>query len=261
MDTQKINDAAEKVTNVVSKFTTNALVVGVVGVVLLYGGFKFVTGYADYKAAIAVAEIKEEEAKEKEKLVLEHSAVNQKLLAALNEETAKREELLKQLSSQQNELHKLRDQRAIETAKRVEEVISPVRQVPEVVKDVDKYMHMVVTPTATGIEFTKEDTQKVVVQSIQLVRLEADLKALQQDLTLEQSKTQQLTELLGQTRTVLDESKQLLDDYKLVMEAYKTALDKYKVAAKKSKWQHVKDFGWKAVEIAVTAVIIATAVK
>jgi len=259
MDTQKINEVVVGLKN--RSFTTNFLVVGIVGLVLLYGGYKFVTGYADYKAAIAVAEIKEAEAKEKEKLVLEHSAVNQKLIAALNEETAKREELIKQLSVQQSELRKLRSARAVETTKKVEEVTAPTRQVPEVVKDVAKYTNMVVTPTATGIEFTKEDTQKVVAQSIQLTRLEADLKALQQELELEQGKTQQLTELLGQTQTVLAESKKLLEDYKLVMEDYKAALEKYKTAAKKSKWQKVKDFGWKAVEIAVTAVVVSAAVK
>lgn len=259
MDTQKINEVVSGLKK--RSFTTNALVVGVVGLVLLYGGFKFVTGYADYKAAIAVAEIKEAEAKEKEKLVLEHSAVNQKLIAALNEETAKREELIKQLSAQQSEIRKLRADRAVEAAKRVEEVTAPTRQIPEVVKDIAKYAGMVVTPTATGIEFTKEDAQKVSAQSIQLVRLEADLKAAQQELELEQDKNQQLTELLNQTKTVLDESKKLLEDYKLVMEDYKTALEKYKIAAKKSKWQKVKDFGWKAVEIAVTAVVVGAAVK
>lgn len=259
MDTQKINEIVVGLKN--RSFTTNFLVVGIVGLVLLYGGYAFVTGYADYKAAIAIAEVKEAEAKEKEKLVLEHSAVNQKLIAALNEETAKREELIQQLSFQQSELRKLRAERSVETTRKVEEVTAPARQVPEVVKDVAKYSGMAVTPTATGIEFTKEDTQKVVAQSIKLVQLESDIKDLQQDLVLEQNKNQQLTELLGQTQTVLAESKKLLEDYKLVMEDYKTALEKYKTAAKKSKWQRVKDFGWKAVEIAVTAVVVGAAVK
>lgn len=261
MDTQQIKEGAtEIVTSLKSTpITTNFLVAGVVLLVLLVGGYFFATGYADYKTAIAVAEIKEKEAKEKEKMVLAARVLNDKMFATLTEEAQKREALIGQLTAQQGEIRRAREQRAIEDKRKIEEVSAPARPAPDVVKDVATHLDITAMAEAAGILFTKEDTQKLVAQGIAKARLEGELVALQQELGLEREKVVQLTGLLTETRLVLQDSKELLDDYKIVMDDYKVALESYKKAAKKSKWQKVKSFGIRAAEIAVTAVIVSAA--
>lgn len=242
-------------------FKTNWLVAGLLGLVFVFSVVVVISRYYDYKASIIIAENQEKITKEKETLALEKDAENTKLIDALVEDAKRRDKLLAALAAQQGELARTRQVVSEKSRRDVETVTAPDREDSQIVSDIKEHTGITAVSVPPNFLFTKADTQALVARSITQQRLESDVASLQTELSLERQKNQHLAESLARTEAALNDTRAVLSDVKLVLADMKETMELYKKAAKKTKWQRVKDFGVKATEIAITAVVVGAIAK
>lgn len=227
-------------------------------VILIVGTWWVASKNTEYVKALAIAEEKEKANVEKERLLKDKEEALQKVYEQFSEELKKSQKEILALSNQQRNLVTQIGERNKKTDEEIKTVTDPKRESVQVVKDVEKYYQVTPEVVDNKIFFTSEQTQLLVADKINSLRLEENFKDTQEQLSLEEHKTTNLTNDLQKAIDNLNKSNDIIKEYKDLVDLQKATIESYKVAAKKTKWQRVKEVGFKVVEYTVIGLVVSS---
>lgn len=224
-------------------------------VLLVLGVYWFTSQYGEFQKQLALAEVAEKHAAEVIKIAEDTSKATELMKTSLLEELAKSQEALRAATGRQLVISKKITATNTAADTRIAEIIQPGRAIEVIKRDVQDNLQLNPEILNDGLIFTPQQAQALVALKINSDRLESNIKSVQEQLSIEQNKTKELSSNLAQAIAALNQSTKNIADLSSALVASQNAMDAYKKASKKTKWQIFKDVGKQVAITAVTAII------